>query len=104
MSESVPLGWSLAGHSPITLESHNEKRLNVFNVDASSRFIRPSVYPLSSAWEKVFNLEDTFLFDITIRAKDCPRVDVYVKVKWGKTWDKPVAEIISIPDASISPE
>ncbi len=107
MSETVPLGWSLAGDrgfSPITLEPRIEKRLNIFHVDTPLTFIFPAVGPLSSVWEKVFTPQDTFLFDITVRAKDCPWVDVYVKVKWGVPWDKPLAEIISRPDASILPD
>ena len=106
MNESLPLGWSHdnPSHPPITLEAGNEKRLNVFCVPSTKNVILPAVYPLPFLWEEyVYKAEDTFLFDITVRGRDCPPVDVYLTVKAGEQWDKPIVEFIPKPDASILP-
>jgi len=103
MNESLPLGWSFGDerHSPITLEPNNEKRLNVLSVHNSNKVLTPVTSPLPLVWQdSVYNEQDTFLFDITIRGKDCPPVDVYLAVKCGIEWDKPQVAFISRPDAS----
>src|SRR5438067_1139698 len=98
MNESVRLGWSHGdeGHSPITLEPGNERRLNVFLVHSStgSRII-PLVSPRPLRMLNVFDADDTFRFDITIRGKDCTPVNLLMLVKRGDTCDKPLARIIS---------
>jgi hypothetical protein len=103
MNESLPLGWSFGHekHLPITLEPGNERRLNVLTVHSSNKLLIPVTYPLPLLWGKsVFNEKDTFLFDITLRGKDCPPIDVYLTVKCGSQWDEPIVDFTTKPDAS----
>lgn len=101
MNESVPLGWSHGDekHTPITLEPDNERRLNVFSIHSQSKWaIIPIVYPLPLRYQLAFRGFDTgvvFRFDITIRGKDCAPVDVYLRVKRGDEWDRPIVEFVS---------
>jgi hypothetical protein len=99
MNESVRLGWSHGDekHSPITLEPRNERRLNLFWIHSSNRTIIPAVYPLPLRAESVFARDDIFLFDVTIRGKDCAPVDVYLRVKRGEQWDKPLVQFVPKP-------
>jgi hypothetical protein len=99
LNESVRLGWSHGDerHSPITLEPDIERRLNVFFVHSSQNLIVPIVYPLPLRWESVFNVDDTFRFDITVRGKDCGPVNLFMHVKCGDTWDKPLTELSNQP-------
>jgi hypothetical protein len=101
MNQTLPLGWSFADekHSPITLQSGNEKRLNVLMVHSSNKIIIPQTFPKPLVWTtSIYNNTDTFLLDITIRGKNCPPVDRYMTVKVGAEWDKPIVKFISKPD------
>jgi hypothetical protein len=103
MNESLPLGWSFGGegHPPITLEPGNERRLNVLSIHSSNKLPVPVTCPLPLLWtQSVYNDKDTFLFDITFRGKDCPPVDIYLTVRCGDQWDRPVVAFIQKPGAS----
>ena len=95
MNESVRLGWShdddpdrTHPFPAITLESHNERRLNLLCIFGNN-VIRPIIYPPPLRAEDVLTRDDIFLFDITIRSEHTPPIDLFVRFKRGARWDKP---------------
>jgi hypothetical protein len=100
MNESVRLGWShdddprrVPPFPPITLQSGNERRLNVVCI-TSDNSIHPIVHPTPLRAIEVLTCDKEFLFDIVIRGKDCPHVRLFVRLKRGTTWDKPDYELL----------
>ena len=100
MNETVLLHWSHEDEAPVPITLHPgiERRLNVFYVRSGENVITPKVSPMPLRAADMFrSLEPSaFLFDIKITAKDCPDVDVLLRVE--KTHDpaRPVVEIADV--------
>jgi len=81
---------------PITLRPKNERRLNVYFCHIRTGLaINVLVYPTPARMKSVFLNDDIWRFDILVEGKDCPPVEIYMRVQWGETWDKPNAKLIT---------
>jgi hypothetical protein len=104
LNETLPLGWSLLdeGHSPIILHPGVERRLNVFSIHSNNGVIVPCVYPMPLRAQPVFSRITTsgepnaFRFDIKVTAKDCPDIDLQMKVQTRNDPFDPDIELLPV--------
>lgn len=95
VNEPQPLGWSLGNPAPRTLIPGIPQRLNVFWIYSEEpRFIQPCVEPMPLRSHDVLTQQGSFRFEVKIRAKNCPAVDVAIEVERGDPWDKPKVTLI----------
>jgi hypothetical protein len=55
LDEPLPMEWSLRGHAPLTLQPGILQRLNVCFSPDNAQILVPTVSPLPTRWQQVFN-------------------------------------------------
>lgn len=86
--ETMLLEWSHGDAAPITLYPGAERRLNVFYMHSGNREIRPCVLPYPVRFLTMFNMLplrqlSSVRLKIRVFAKDCPAINVVLRVDLG---------------------
>ncbi len=95
LNEPLDLIWSNHDSQPLTLEPGVNQRLNLLAVGPNQAELQVSNVPLKAA--EVFTVDRDFLLQVRLNGKDCPPVDINVKVRFGKRSTADVADGLPAP-------
>lgn len=95
LNEPLDLEWSNHDSQPLTLEPGVNQRLNLLAVGPNHAQLRVSNLPLKA--DDVFTVDRDFLLQVRLSGKDCPPVDINVKVRFGPRSPADVADGLPAP-------
>jgi hypothetical protein len=91
LDEPLKLNWSHYGTSYQVLKPGIDQGLNVCWIGRTDGLVLET-NPIPLRAQSVFDVSDTFRFDIRVTVHDCPPVDMSLKIRIGAQWDQPSIE------------
>ena len=80
LNEPLDLVWSNHDSLPRTLEPDVDQRLNLLSVSVNSAHLEVAHEPLKTA--DVLKVNQAFLFQVKVTGKDCPPININVRVQF----------------------
>jgi hypothetical protein len=93
VDEPLSLLWSIIDKPIRTVEPGIDRRLCIFHVDnVPGRYIRSWVEVMIHRMAPMFDAitpDDILRFDIAVSGKECPTINISLKVQMGAEWNNP---------------